>query len=95
MRFVGRGQGLNFANGTREQVLIGFRFALGFCARSRLSSRFGLCLGDLLLNVFEILKRLKFHKPMVPQAMCSSATNLQNTLLGHGKRLPRTHNDVI
>ena len=66
MRFVGRGQGLNFANGTREQVLIGFRFALGFCARSRLSSRFGLRLGDLLLNVFEILKRLKFHKPMVP-----------------------------
>ena len=57
-----------YANGTRKQVLIGFRFALGFCSRSRLGNRFGLRLGDLLLHVFEILKRLKFHKPMLPQA---------------------------
>jgi hypothetical protein len=54
-----------------------------------------LSLGDLLLDVFEILKRLKFHKPMVPQAKPAIVGCLQNTLLSHGKRLSRTHNDVI
>ena len=51
-----------------KEIFFGFdAFEFGR-ARRRFSRRFGLRLCDLLLNVFEVLKRLKFHAPMLPQA---------------------------
>ena len=51
-----------------EEIFFGFNaFKFGH-ARRRFSRRLGLRLCDLLLNVFEVLKRLKFHALMLPQA---------------------------
>jgi hypothetical protein len=43
----------------------------------------GLRRRNLLLNLFEILKRLEFHQPMLPQALQVLREGLQNTLLSH------------
>jgi hypothetical protein len=50
-----------------EKIFLGFN-ALKFGRAGRsLCRRLGLCLSDLLLNVFEVLKRLEFHPSILPQ----------------------------
>ena len=54
--------------GPGKKIFVGFGFFQSRRTRSCISRCFGLRLGNVLLNVFEVLKRLKFHKPMLPQA---------------------------
>ncbi len=59
----------NLPDCPNKQILFGFNSFEFSRARSRFSRCFGLRLGNLLLDVFEILKRLKFHLPILPQGL--------------------------
>ncbi len=76
MRFVVNWQGCHFANGAGKKIFICFGFANGSYPRGFLSNCLGLRQCNLLLNQFEILKRLEFHQPMVPQAAQTWMTDL-------------------
>ena len=83
MRFVVGWQWRHLANSARKEIFLCFGFAKGCNARSLFSSCLGLRRRNLLLNLFEVLKRLKFHPRMLPQAVCVWDLVLQNTLLSH------------
>jgi hypothetical protein len=68
MRFVVNWQRRYLANGTRKKVFVGLCFSNGFRACGFLSCSCSLSRRNLLLNQLEILKRLEFHQPMLPQA---------------------------
>jgi len=66
MCFVVNRQWRYLADGACKQVFIRLCLSNGRRARSFLGNCFGLRRCNLLLNQFEILKRLEFHQPMVP-----------------------------